>query len=697
MTDAVRSELAPSASSTGVTEPMREGLARAAALLRDGRLLESSTILVPILLVGVTHAAGPGLWLASAAYLAASAWVASHRPARGDRAQEERWTAARVLLGVTMVAAGQLLTGTTGLLAVMYLPSIALASFARTRMVVLAVALSITTQVAVEAVDRASLEEALQRGIGFAGAAVLVAYGTRREAARVQRARDRLRRAVMTDRRRARQIAGIEAVGRILAAGGPTAQALDGVVGSIISQFGYDYVSIYLGDEHGVELGAQHGYADAVEAFDGRRGIVGRVMRTGRPVFVTDVSSDPDYWGLNSDVTSEICVPLLADGEFLGFVNVESRRPLDSTDLRLMVSVADRLAAALIIGRDRVRLAERAELFRHLHEFGEAVNGTLQADELHRAIVQSVSSVVPADVAALHVLDHPSGRYLLAAIEGGSGVTVGAEARPGEGIAGRAIRGRTMIIDDAPSAFAVRPLAATLGLEDSMTPMLAASVPIARDGAVLGALTLMRTDRSSPFTVIESDALAMLAQQASLAIANVLLHAEVAELAVRDPLTGLFNRRYLDPALEQLFARRTRVAYEERVPLAAIMFDLDNFSDLNNAHGHQVGDEVLRAFGEVLRNRMRATDLVARFGGEEFCAVLYRATLDDAVRIADEVREQLAATPIAGISGEELSATVSAGCAAIGPEIESPTELLRAADVALYMAKRAGRDRVCAA
>ncbi|MDQ4034766.1 MAG: GGDEF domain-containing protein [Chloroflexota bacterium] len=99
----------------------------------------------------------------------------------------------------------------------------------------------------------------------------------------------------------------------------------------------------------------------------------------------------------------------------------------------------------------------------------------------------------------------------------------------------------------------------------------------------------------------------------------------------------------------------------------------------------------------MLRSRMRSTDLVARFGGEEFAAILFRATLDDAVRIADEVRAQLAATPIVGVSGEELSATVSAGCAALQPQQESGAELLRAADVALYMAKRAGRDRVCAA
>jgi diguanylate cyclase (GGDEF)-like protein len=255
-----------------------------------------------------------------------------------------------------------------------------------------------------------------------------------------------------------------------------------------------------------------------------------------------------------------------------------------------------------------------------------------------------------------------------------------------------------VVLDDAaPRPAGLRTVAAGFLAEELPPPVIATSVPLIRDGSVLGALTLWRSDRSRSFSELERDALAMVGEQASLAVTNVFLHGEVADLAVRDPLTGLFNRRYLDPALEQLLARQARVPHDERVPIAAILFDLDNFSDLNNRHGHQVGDEVLRAFSGILRARIRSTDLVARFGGEEFAAILYRATLDDAVRIADEVRAQLAATSIPVGSGEVLTATVSAGCSAIGPEQNTAEELLRAADVALYMAKRAGRDRVCAA
>ena len=668
---------------------------------RRRALTESAAILVPIVMVGATHADGPSLWLLAAVYLVASAVLVARMPvARPVARPGLAWAAGRTLLAVTMVAAGQLLTGSTGILSVAYLPVIAISAFGGRRPLLVAACAAIAAQILVETIDRGSLLEAAQRAAGFAGAVVLVGLGTRREAARMERARDRLRSAVTGDRRRARQLAGVGEIGRILATHGPTPEALDRVVGRVATEFGYRYVTIYLGDERHVTLGAQRGYDHVYQAFEGHAGIVGRVMRTRRPAFVPRVSEDADYQGFDAAVVSEICVPLLAEDEFLGFINVESttESELDVTDLRVMVAVADRLAASLIIGRDRQRLSERADLFRELHSFSEAVNGTLEPEELYRAVVRSVSAVVAADVAALHTLDRETGRYMLSAVEGGEAVSLPAEARSGEGVPGRAIRSRTMILDEAAPPPTLRSVGSGFLEEDPVAgPMLAASVPLVRDGGVLGVLTIMRSDRARAFTELERDALAMLGAQSALAVANVFLHADVAELALRDPLTGLFNRRYLDPAMEQLFARRARVSVEERVPIAAIMFDLDHFSELNNLHGHQVGDEVLRAFGAVLRARMRSTDLVARFGGEEFAAILFRATIDDAVRIADEVREQLAATPILGVSGEELSATVSAGCAAIAPERESAEELLRAADVALYMAKRAGRDRVCAA
>ncbi|HEX9610153.1 MAG TPA: diguanylate cyclase [Candidatus Limnocylindria bacterium] len=701
MTNAVEAEGAARPASTRVVGSLRGLLARAVAVARDRAVFESAALLLPVFLIGAPAASGWGLWAAAAAYLGlnvALVWRSSERSARRPRGM--KWNAARIGLSVALVAAAQLLTSSTGLLAALYLPIVALAAFGGPILLGFAVVASMGAHFGVEAIDRASFGDAAQRALGLAAVILLVAMATRREVRRMEFARRRMRRAVTIDRRRARQLAGVEAIGHILASRGPTAEALDELVGRISREFGYRYVSIFLGDDQRVSLGAQRGYSRIAATLDSAHGVAGRVMRTHRPALVPDVGMDPDYVAVNLEVASEVCVPLMADGEFLGFLNVESEqaRPLGATDLRLMVAVADRLAAALIIGRDGQRLAERVELFRHLNQFSEAVNATLQPDELYAAIVRSVSGVVRAEVTTLHVLDRETGRYMLRAADGADGSAVSEEAKPGEGMAGRALRDRTMIIDEA----APRPRTGRLGAgflvdEREGVPMRAAALPLIRDGAVVGVLTLMRTDRSDRFSEPELDALRMLGEQAVLAVSNTFLHAELRELAMRDPLTGLFNRRYLDPALEQLIAQRARVPVAERFPLAAIMFDLDHFSELNNRHGHHVGDEVLRTFGAILRARMRASDLVARWGGEEFAAILFRATLEDAMQIADGVRLQLSGTKIMGAGGQPLTATVSAGCAAIGPDTETAEELLRAADVALYMAKRAGRNRVCAA
>ena len=131
--------------------------------------------------------------------------------------------------------------------------------------------------------------------------------------------------------------------------------------------------------------------------------------------------------------------------------------------------------------------------------------------------------------------------------------------------------------------------------------------------------------------------------------------------------------------------------------MSVIVFDLDHFGAFNKAHGHQVGDLVLRSFAEVLLARFRASDLLARLGGEEFIVAVEGVDRDAAVAIADDVRNLLAAQRIVAEDGERLHVTVSAGCAELDPSDATRETLLRTADVALFMAKRAGRDRVVAA
>jgi diguanylate cyclase (GGDEF)-like protein len=295
---------------------------------------------------------------------------------------------------------------------------------------------------------------------------------------------------------------------------------------------------------------------------------------------------------------------------------------------------------------------------------------------------------------AVTLIDRSNGRYVVRAVRGAPEESLGREIRSGEGLAGRAIRDRALVLDDGLGP--ERLPASILGLEE---PAMRSGValPLVRDGVVVGALTVARTSPRAAFSELELEGLGLVASHAALAVANAFLHAEVEELAVRDPLTGLYNRRHFDEALDRLLAAHRRERLGTPRPLSAIVFDLDRFGSFNKEHGHQVGDAVLRAFADVLRARFRASDLVARLGGEEFVAVLDGADRETAVAAADDVRALLGRRPIDVGDGDRVLVTVSAGCAELDPADATRDTLLRTADVALFMAKRAGRDRVVAA
>jgi diguanylate cyclase (GGDEF)-like protein len=188
---------------------------------------------------------------------------------------------------------------------------------------------------------------------------------------------------------------------------------------------------------------------------------------------------------------------------------------------------------------------------------------------------------------------------------------------------------------------------------------------------------------------------ALLGSHAALALANANLVEEVSALAIHDGLTGLYNRRHFDVALELAIARFKRHAPAGN--LAAIMFDLDHFGEFNRRHGHLAGDTLLREFGSILKNRLRSADIVARYGGEEFVAILEDCGLPEATRLAEEVRRELETRSVKGADGRPLRATVSAGCAVMQTAEPTKDALLGRADVGLYMAKEAGRNRVVAA
>ncbi|RLB57757.1 MAG: hypothetical protein DRI34_06915 [Deltaproteobacteria bacterium] len=182
--------------------------------------------------------------------------------------------------------------------------------------------------------------------------------------------------------------------------------------------------------------------------------------------------------------------------------------------------------------------------------------------------------------------------------------------------------------------------------------------------------------------------LTTLANLAAIAIERARLHRRIQEMASLDGLTGVANRRHYEKRLEQEIARARRTGRA----LSLMVFDIDNFKNCNDSHGHECGDLVLKDLASFLRARVRAEDLVARYGGEEFVVLLTGgASGNEAYQVADKLRQYIASQSLGGRPAGEI--TVSVGAATLGPEDVEGGLLFRLADQALYQAKQQGRNR----
>ena len=671
-------------------------------LVTDPQALLAVGLVATTTVVAAIGTAGDGARLiaVSIEFLAAQAIAAvagPHlRPSASQRTMISIGRFALAILYVT-VATALLRSGDFRPTGALYIPVVALAAAQGTRQALLVGSAAIALYLMpVLTATPESLGIDAQRAAALGGTAILLSIGTRRSISALTVTVRRLGASLARDRRRSRQVAAVESVGRLLATTGPAPETLERIVGLLRDDLGYDFVSVYLGTSASVRIAAQAGYDGVIDEFDGSSGVIGRVMRTRALAYVPDVRLDPDYLSAAGVVRAEISAPLLIGDELAGVINVEARATadLDASDVGTMRLVAERMASALALADERERLATRAELFRRLTAFATAVNATLDPVRVHQAIVDGVTDLLAADSAGLTVLDRPSGGYVVRAVAGPGQAYIGLPIMPGSGLAGRAIRDRALVVAERFEP-ADHPEATAPGA--SPAPLTGAAVPLIRDEVVVGALTLTRSDLGRPFTPDELEALPIVAGVVALTISNTFLHADVIELSVRDALTGLFNRRHLDATVARLEAARARRPVGSRDRAAVAIFDLDHFGDVNKRHGHQVGDAILRAFADILRARFRGSDLVARYGGEEFLAIMDGATVEAAESVAEEIRQAFAEVSVSGPDGSPIRATVSAGCAAFASDHEGFDDIVARADVGLVLAKRSGRNRVVAA
>jgi diguanylate cyclase (GGDEF)-like protein len=212
--------------------------------------------------------------------------------------------------------------------------------------------------------------------------------------------------------------------------------------------------------------------------------------------------------------------------------------------------------------------------------------------------------------------------------------------------------------------------------------------PLLLGGEALGAISL-ESYRPYAFTQPDLDLLVSFAATATTAIQNAQLHAEVQRQAITDTLTGLYNRR----GFFELGRREVERAIRFGRPLTAVMFDIDYFKNVNDLYGHAVGDKLLINLTTRLLQELRQIDLLGRYGGDEFVALLPETDLSNAMSVAERLRKVVASTKVTGPS-MSVKISLSAGVATLSSDSRDLNSLLQQADQALYEAKRQGRDRV---
>jgi len=213
-------------------------------------------------------------------------------------------------------------------------------------------------------------------------------------------------------------------------------------------------------------------------------------------------------------------------------------------------------------------------------------------------------------------------------------------------------------------------------------------IPLKIDDNVVGVMNLARSATGS-FSESEIRLLTLLADQAAVSISNADLHQQMQDQAYSDTLTGLPNRRALDERME----RELKSARRTGEPFAVVMMDLDGFKSINDTYGHVVGDEVLRLFFKHISQGIRTSDFLARYGGDELCLIMGHTDLETALVVAGKITENLKHLSFETPDRKQISLALSGGVAIYPQHASTTSDLLRAADEALYRAKRHERGK----
>lgn len=436
-------------------------------------------------------------------------------------------------------------------------------------------------------------------------------------------------------------------------------------------------------------------------------GIVGLVAASGRPIAIDDVESHPEYVPVARGVRTEVCLPVRSGGQTVAVLNFEDRRVRDlAAEFPLLDAVARQVEGAIANARLHEEVARRAEQFELVSEL---MHAALDAEELEPVlglVVDRLRRRFDFLMVSIYLLDPFTSRLELK----GMATRVAAPAAPIPALSiGRGITGRSLQLQRAQLVVDVRSDPGYVPLFDETRAELA--IPILFRGRSLGVFNF-ENDRPQVFTQEAVSLLQLVCDQLAGVVHLATLNRKLSEttdeleqsnrrlsemnralveLSTIDSLTGLANRRQFDRMLDLEWRRAIRAG----TPLSLLLADIDFFKRYNDTYGHLRGDAALAEVAKALAGSFsRAGDVVARFGGEEFAALLPATALEAAMELAEQARVRVEARgiPHAGAEGGR-PLTVSLGVTTLVPDVQaSPTTLLEAADGALYAAKAAGRN-----
>ena len=361
---------------------------------------------------------------------------------------------------------------------------------------------------------------------------------------------------------------------------------------------------------------------------------------------------------------------------------VESLVAERTNDLAVEISEHKRLEAELADSRSALagrldRLNQRSKERILISEMGDTLQVCLSIEEAYPVVALYMPRLFPGTSGALYMRDQAEELFVSAAEWG--------ESRPAPGAfkaedCWALRRGKMHIV----GSFLLSPTCehAASGPEVGYL-----CIPLSAIGKTFGLLHILGLEEES-LALGES-----VGDRVALALSNLMLRSDLRQLSIRDPLTGLFNRRYMEEALE---IERQR-AERKTASIGLIMMDIDHFKSFNDGFGHAAGDKLPRDLGSLILAHLRAGDIACRYGGEEFLLILPEASSEAAAARAEELRKRVENLHIE-VEGRSLGAiSVSLGVAVYPTDADSREGLLAAADACLYKAKEQGRNRVVVA